>query len=419
MSQHTETITRESLMLDTPFAAPSNETETTILTIWSEAFGIAGLGIDDDFFDLGGNSLIAATVTRQIGEALGVPLKTGALVEANTVREIAMLVQDRTGSSLPSHIVPLRSVGDRIPIFIVHGAAGLLFPSPAFMGGFHDDQPVYAFQVPGYDGQSEPLETVEAIASEYLRCMKLVSPRGPWHLSGFCHGSWIAFEMASQLRDEGQKPESVTVVDPGVQEGRMLSDYMHFLRRHGKGPVAASLSEMKSQCKGLLNTWRCYRATGIWADPTNPDSCDIPQVWDYIDMRNRKRQARALKKAAATASREELEERQWMWDRQDEGAFETEKELELRRTAEANTAIDKLKLAYYKYAPRKSLDIPAHMIASEFQNEKLKDPTYPIRRFMPDLDITVLGQYHNDTVSTSGPENASIIQRVADEASGC
>ncbi|MBW8638289.1 hypothetical protein K1W69_13920 [Hoeflea sp. WL0058] len=412
-SPHTK---RETLMLDTPYVAPEGERETAIAEIWSAAFGIADLGVEDDFFDLGGDSVIAETITRQIGEMLKINLKAGALVEARTVRDIAELLDNASGNSLPSHLVPLRSGGGRTPIFIVHGAAGLLFPSAAFMDGFHADQPIYAFQVPGYDGHFEPLDSVEEIATEYLRCMRMVSQDGPWHLAGFCHGSWIAFEMAIQLAEEGRKPLSLTLLDPGVQEGQMLNDYMRFTRRRGKNGLATAIAELKFGAKSMLDAWRCWRATGHWIAPSDPRCFDIPEVWDYLQKRNRERQARALNKAGSNATEQELTERQWMWDREGEGAFDTEKELELQRTDAANEAISRLKRAWYKYGPHTPLQSRVHMVASEFQNEKLKNPAYPIRRLMPDLVITVLGKYHNDTVSTKGPENARIIQRIADDA---
>lgn len=411
-------------MLDTPHAAPTSKAEDTILQIWSDAFGISGLGIDDDFFDLNGDSLVAETITNQISEAFDIPLKPGALVEANTVREIAALLQGKSGPALPSHIVLLRSNGDRDPLFIVHGAAGQLFPTQAFLNGFHEDQPVYAFQVPGYDGQNEPMDTVEAIASEYLRCMKMVSPDGPWHLAAFCQGSWIAFEMAVQLRREGKRPLSLTLIDPGViNESRMHRDFMRTMGRKNGSGLSSLLSETRFRYKSLLNRIRCYRATGIWADPTDPDYYHIPEVWDYMQTRNSQRMARAMKKVETSGSDEERGERQAIRDDLDQmkalhepEAFDNERELEIRRTPEANMAARKLKLAFYRYGPDTPIDLPVHLVTSEFRNRNLDNPLFPIRRWMPNLSILVQGQYHSDTVSTRGPENSSMMQQVIDTA---
>ncbi|MEO4044422.1 alpha/beta fold hydrolase [Hoeflea sp. CAU 1731] len=409
MSAASKDYTREMLIPDIPYTAPENETEKTIVRIWSEAFGIADIGVEDDFFDLGGESAIAVTVARKTSEAFGVTLKAGAFLESRTVRDIAHLLADKTRAALPTHIVKLRTGGDRIPIFIVHGAAGILFPNDAFMDGFHDDQPVYAFQVPGYDGNCEPLSTVEDIAAEYLRCMKLASPRGPWHLAGFCHGSWIAFEMARRLADEGQKPLSLTLLDPGVQEGRMHSEFMREVAQRRCG----MLSGLKLGSKRLADTIRCYSTTGKWIDPSDPAAYDIPEVWDYIQKRNGRKLAKAIARDNVATGEGDI--KPWMADRSE--TFENERELEFRRSPQASHAANLLKRAFHKYSSDTPLEMPVHLIASAFQAAKIDEPSYPLRRLMPNLEVTVLGKYHHDTISTRDSGNSSIIQRVADEAS--
>lgn len=396
-------------MLDTPYAAPEGPKEAAIAKIWSDAFGVADLGVEDDFFDLGGDSAIAVTIARKTSEAFDVALRAGALVEARTIRDIVRLLHDKTRATLPTHIVRLRAGGDRVPIFIVHGAAGILFPSDAFMDGFHDDQPVYAFQVPGYDGNCEPFSTLEEIAAEYLRCMKLASPDGPWHLAGFCHGSWIAFEMARQLGEEGQRPLSLTLLDPGVQEGRMHSEFMREVAKRRGG----LLSGLKLSSKSLADTIRCYRATGKWIDPADPAAYDIPEVWNYMQKRNSKKLAKAV--ARDNVATGEGGMKPWMADRSE--TFDNEKELEFRRSPQANHAANLLKRAFHKYSSDTPLEMPVHLIASAFQAAKINEPSYPLRRLMPNLEVTVLGEYHHDTISTRDSGNSSIIQRVADAAS--
>nr|WP_258571110.1 thioesterase domain-containing protein [Flavimaribacter sediminis] len=398
-------VARDSLSLETAYASPTGETEQIIADIWAQVFSISGIGVDDDFFELGGDSLAAESITRMVSEKFGVSVKSGALVESSTIREIANVISSANRPSLPSHIVPLRSTGNRIPIFIVHGAAGILFPTSSFMEGFHDDQPVYAFQVPGYDGQCQPLDTIEEIAAEYLKCMRMVSPDGPWHLAAFCQGSWIAFEMAAQLGRESKSPSSLTMIDPVMHMGRMLNEHLQFLRSR-KNPLARAFSEARWIARVQMDKFRCFRATGQWINPYHPDAYDLPGVWEWIRQRDL---ARHDTHAQNNARADEPHGVQ--------GKFDTEKELERRRSKDANSATARLEIAYYRYCPNAPLTIPVHLIASEKQNRQLNNPLYPLRRFLPTLTITVLGKTHRQTVSTTGPENSSIIQRVADEAS--
>ena len=401
-------------MLETPYVAPVGETEEIIAKIWSDAFGIENLGVEDDFFDLGGDSRIAATVTRKIGEAFGIPLKTGALVEATSVREIAALIQDRTGPTLPSHIVALRSRGDRAPIFLVHGGAGLLFPSAEFMSGFHDDQPVYAFQMPGYDGQCEPLDTVEDIALEYIRCMKHVSPDGPWHLAGFCNGSWIAFQMAAYLDKEGTRPLSLTLLDPGVEEGRMQLDYLRRQAIARKKGLKRLVFKIKLFGQDLKQSYSCYRATKHWVNLGKQEAYEIPAVKEWIQNVNRERHKELIKRARqGNQDADVLKEIEWTWDVE---SFSTEAELERRRTPEANRAIMKLKDAWYKYVATDTLDMPVNIMSSEFREQFYRRHAFPVRRAMPNLEITIVGKFHRDVISTATPDNAQYIQAAVDKA---
>ena len=86
MNDTTQAVSRDSLMLDTPYVEPVGSKETVIAEIWSTALGIDGVGVEDDFFDLGGNSIIAARIANQISQDFGIVFKTGALVDASTVR---------------------------------------------------------------------------------------------------------------------------------------------------------------------------------------------------------------------------------------------------------------------------------------------------------------------------------------------
>nr|WP_258571111.1 thioesterase domain-containing protein [Flavimaribacter sediminis] len=402
--------------MDTPYVAPTQESEAIIVKIWSEVFEISDIGIDDDFFDLGGNSTIAETITLKVSEAFGITFKSGSLVEATTVRDVARVIKDTSELSLASHIVPLRSNGDRTPVFLVHGGAGLLFPSTEFMSGFHDNQPVYAFQVPGYDGQCEPFDTVEEIAAEYVRCMKQVSPDGPWHLAGFCNGSWIAFHMAAQLEKEGNSPLSLTLLDPGVQEGLMQQDYLRRRAITAKKGLKRLAFLIKAFGQDLTQSYSCYRSTKHWVNLRKKEAYEIPVVKEWIKNLNRERHKATIAKARQSGEDTSvLKEIEWTWD--DEN-FDTEAELERRRTPEANEAIEKLKDAWYKFVPTDTIDMPVNVMSSESRATSYRQPSFPVRRAMPNLETTVVGRFHRDVISTAKPDNALYIQAAIDKANG-
>jgi len=396
MSAPSHLMARDLLDLPSDYSAPRTNVENLLATIWSDIFEIDTIGIDDDFFDLGGDSVKATRISAEIDKELGIQFKSGQIVERPTIREIAEILEDSAKRELPSHMLPLRTGGDRVPLFIVHGAAGFLFPSAKYMSAFHDDQPVYGFQVPGFDGQMEPLERVEDIADQYLEAVLAVEPDGPWHLAGMCSGGWITFEMARKLKAMGKPLGRIIIIDPYIERGRMRDQFEKRRRAYARGPVSiigSALSRLKLAKFRYTHRRKVFKATGHWISETNDHALDIPEVRDWILAQRR----------GTTTS---------------EGGTETyanENELAKHKTDGAILASEKLKRAFHRYTTEASIDDHVDIIASEFLSRKLKNPHHPVRLAMPNHNVIVAGKRHLDTVSTSTSLNSEIMQRLMDE----
>ena len=111
-------------------------------------------------------------------------------------------------------MLPLWRAGSEIPLFIVHGRHGQAFVSSYFMRLLGDDQPVWSFQARGLDGVSEPHQTIEAMAHEYLANMRAVRPHGPYFLGSLCAGVFIVTIMARRLRESGETVLPLLLLDP-------------------------------------------------------------------------------------------------------------------------------------------------------------------------------------------------------------
>ena len=111
-------------------------------------------------------------------------------------------------------MLPLWRAGSEIPLFIVHGRHGQAFVSSHFMRLLGDDQPVRSFQARGLDGVSEPHQTIEAMAHEYLANMRAVRPHGPYFLGSLCAGVFIVTIMARRLRESGETVLPLLLLDP-------------------------------------------------------------------------------------------------------------------------------------------------------------------------------------------------------------
>ncbi len=205
-------------LLDVPLVAhdteePNDETELRVLKIWKKCLGLQAVGVNDNFFSLGGHSLIAAQMFVQLEEEFGVTLPMSVLFEAQTVKAIAEIVRNKKLNSGWSRLVPLKSTGSRPPLFLVHGAEGNVLLFRDLVRYFNEEQPVYALQCRGLDGKEKPYTTFEEMAGEYIHEITSLQPKGPYYLGGYCLGGAIAYEIAQQLNAKGYKVALVSMIE--------------------------------------------------------------------------------------------------------------------------------------------------------------------------------------------------------------
>jgi thioesterase domain-containing protein/NADP-dependent 3-hydroxy acid dehydrogenase YdfG/acyl carrier protein len=176
---------------------------------WQELLGVENVGLDDDFFDMGGHSLIAVRLFSKIKKTFQVDLGLSALFEARTVRQLAGRIRQAgtpsAGEEVASTaIVPIREQGSRLPLFLLSGLGGEVIGFDTLARCLGDDQPVFALQPQGLDGRSPFLTRVEDMAAYYLREICSSQPHGPYCLAGYSFGGYVVFEMAQQLHAAGE-----------------------------------------------------------------------------------------------------------------------------------------------------------------------------------------------------------------------
>jgi thioesterase domain-containing protein/acyl carrier protein len=216
-----------------PAAPPRNRAERRLVEIWERVLGLEGIGVEDDFFDLGGRSLRAIELFSGIEAAFGVRLPPASLFEAPTVAAQARLLQ--RGAPAPSahrHLVPMQPEGTRPPLFCVHnlGSTVLLYAGLARRLG--PDQPVYGVRGQGLDGERITFRSVAEMAEVYVEEIRSVHSEGPYHLLGFCLGSRLALAMAQRLTDMGARVGLLAFIDgvgptlaPGNASARRAAVY--------------------------------------------------------------------------------------------------------------------------------------------------------------------------------------------------
>lgn len=211
---------RDLLDLD-EYVSPATDLERKVAEIWAGVLELDRVGAEDDFFDLGGDSLIAEGLSIALNSEFGIAFKQSQLIDINTPRKMAAFIAGQLREEpveLPGNLVAINGDGTRPPIFLVHGNAGMTFLRPAFCAEIDPQQPIFIFQAVGFDGAAEPLGRVEDIAEAYLQMMLDVRPNGPWHLGGLCGGGWITIEIVRLMEARGLRPDKVILLDPVIQK---------------------------------------------------------------------------------------------------------------------------------------------------------------------------------------------------------
>ncbi|AOX04306.1 hypothetical protein BJP34_14360 [Moorena producens PAL-8-15-08-1] len=200
------------------FLLPRNPVERQLAQIWSEVLNVYPISIQDNFFDLGGHSLIAVRLMSQIEKQFGKNLPLATIFKGQTIEQLASILQESTDSISWSALVPIQPNGNKRPFFLVPGGGGNVVYYSYLARYLSSDQPFYGLQAIGLDGESEPYTQVEDIAAHNIQEIQSVQPQGPYLLGGHSFGGKVAFEMALQLQKQGQEIALLAILDTTAPE---------------------------------------------------------------------------------------------------------------------------------------------------------------------------------------------------------
>ncbi|MHA6200181.1 non-ribosomal peptide synthetase DhbF [Bacillus subtilis] len=192
---------------------PRTPQEEILCDLFMEVLHLPRVGIDDRFFDLGGHSLLAVQLMSRIREALGVELSIGNLFEAPTVAGLAERLEMGSSHSALDVLLPLRTSGDKPPLFCVHPAGGLSWCYAGLMTNIGTDYPIYGLQARGIGQREELPKTLDDMAADYIKQIRTVQPKGPYHLLGWSLGGNVVQAMATQLQNQGEEVSLLVMLD--------------------------------------------------------------------------------------------------------------------------------------------------------------------------------------------------------------
>jgi len=264
--------------LDSEFVEARDDVERTLVGMWEELLGVKGLGVRDNFFDLGGHSLIAVRLFTLIKKAYKADFPISVLFEAPTIEGCAALVREEIGASGADAAPTAAGEGDAAgarsarrsrhkylvamdpnrgqgvggaPFFLVAGMFGNVLDLRNLAALVGADRPFYGLQARGLYGDEAPHETFEEMAAAYIEEMRSVQPEGPYFVGGFSGGGLTAFEIAHQLHDAGQTVGLLLLLDSRLPQTPRLT-------RLDRAKV--QWQRLRRQGPGYLGEWARKRA---------------------------------------------------------------------------------------------------------------------------------------------------------------
>ena len=205
------------------YSPPTTEAARNLASIWANILNLAedAIGIHDNFFDLGGHSLLVIRLISMIEREFGKKLATSTLFSCPTIKDLEAELAD--DNALPSSkpwtpLVAIQPAGKYPPLFCVHPAGGTVLCFQALATALAPKgQPVYGLEARGLIEGQTPYSSIEEMAQSYIEAIKAVQPKGPYNLLGYSSGGNVAFEMAQQLIKENENAAFLGLLDTALE----------------------------------------------------------------------------------------------------------------------------------------------------------------------------------------------------------
>jgi amino acid adenylation domain-containing protein len=193
-------------------AGPETGSESALRSVWEDLLQIRPVALTDNFFDLGGDSLLAALLVAQVKRRFGQTITPDMLAECPTVKSLSariLALENRAGRAL----VSLRAEGGKPPLFLIPGLGGSVLLFRALVARLDAEQPVYGVALPSGIVKDRTEVEVKTLAAKYIEEIRAICPAGPYQIGGHSFGALIAFEMAAQLTNAGEQVGLLALID--------------------------------------------------------------------------------------------------------------------------------------------------------------------------------------------------------------
>ena len=227
------------------FLEPITRTEQILTGIWKECMGLNKCSVDDNFFALGGHSLMAVQILSKLKAKTGKSLQLAVLFKYPDIRSLAAFIDDSQKDFNYKSLVPIKPSGTKPPLYIIHGD-GLNVLNFSYLANYMDkEQPIFGLQAKGLDGIDEPLDNLSKIAEFYLSEIIHHNPSGPYLLAGYSFGGYVALEIRRQLAAMGKELKMLIMFDTDAEKTE-YKDWYSLFPKKVKRHFPALISFLKS-----------------------------------------------------------------------------------------------------------------------------------------------------------------------------
>jgi len=235
----------------------TSETEKTLVAIWEEILGFGGLSVTDNFFEVGGDSIMTIQVIAK-ARKMDMAISPNQLFEYQSIAELASFIdKNKTKEEQWDYIAPLRKEGSKKPLFCIHAGGGHVFFYNKLTDHLNEEIPIYALQPSGLYGNEAMHLNVREMAVSYLKSIRRIQPNGPYNILVYCFSAAVGNEMAILLKEVGEEINLIvmdTMTAPAVLNTprRLRIRTLSFLIRLFKSPYHT----LKSMIISKYSIWR-------------------------------------------------------------------------------------------------------------------------------------------------------------------
>lgn len=195
------------------YTAPRNEMEETLANLWASTLGVTKVGIHDNFFEIGGDSISATLMINQVKHTLNIDIPLGILFKSPTIADISEHLKTRQHYDPLAHILPIRAEGSEAPLFCIHPALGISLGYANLLRYLPSTIPLYGLQADGLHNKARLPTSIEDMADDYIARIRGIQPQGPYRLLGWSFGGLVAHAIAEKLQASGATIECLCMLD--------------------------------------------------------------------------------------------------------------------------------------------------------------------------------------------------------------